>query len=658
MNILHTLRQRFVPALAALVADPAPLLEMIRPAQDPKFGDYQANFSMSLGKQLGQPPREVAQQVAAQVSLDDICEQVEVAGPGFINLRLKDSWLAEQFATAMNDDRLGVAPVAEPQTYIVDYSSPNVAKPMHVGHIRSTVIGDALYRTLKFAGHNVISDNHLGDWGTQFGMIIYGYKHFVDREAYASAPLVELLRLYRLVNQLIGYREGLRALPEREQKLAAQVAAQAELQAQAAAATDKKQQDKLRKQAEKQQKSLAAEQESLDELRHKLAQVDHDPQLAALADTHAEIASAVLQETAKLHSGDAENLRLWHEFLPACRQDIQKIYDRLGVRFDHELGESFYHDQLAAVVQDLEAQGLARKSDGATCVFLDGFEAPMIIRKKDGAFLYSTTDLATIKYRAERWHPDVVLYVVDFRQGDHFEKLFAAAKLWGYEQLDLRHIGFGTILGEDGKPIKTRSGETISLEGLLDEAVAQASKVVAEIDDAQPGGGQLSADERQAVAEVVGIGGLKYIDLSQNRESDYKFSYDKMLAKTGNTATYMQYSYARVRSIFRRGNTTPEEVRRLQSDVSLAQPAERALALEILRFSEALDEVLVDFRPNLLTNYLFELAKKFSTFFEQCAVLKAETPALQQSRLLLADTAARTIQTGLALLGIQTVEKM
>ena len=312
-------------------------------------------------------------------------------------------------------------------------------------------------------------------------------------------------------------------------------------------------------------------------------------------------------------------------------------------------------------VEQLLKQGAnpnERESDGATCVFLDGFEAPMIIRKKDGAFLYSTTDLATIKYRREHWNPDVVLYVVDFRQGDHFDKLFAAAKLWGHDNVDLRHIGFGTILGEDGKPIKTRSGETISLEGLLDEAVAQAGRIVAEIDDAQPGGGELSVEERQAVAEVVGIGGLKYIDLSQNRESDYKFSYDKMLAKTGNTATYMQYSYARVRSIFRRGNTTPEAVRKLQSVVSLGQPAERALALEVLRFSEALDEVLIDFRPNLLTNYLFELAKKFSTFFEECSVLKAETPALLQSRLLLADTVARTIQTGLALLGIQTVEKM
>ena len=367
---------------------------------------------------------------------------------------------------------------------------------------------------------------------------------------------------------------------------------------------------------------------------------------------HRNIGEAVLAETAKLHEGDAENLKLWHEFLPHCRDEIQRVYKRLNVKFDHELGESFYHDRLAPVVEDFEKRGLAKDSQGAVCVFLDGFEAPMIIRKKDGAFLYSTTDLATIAYRRETWNPDAILYVVDHRQSDHFEKLFAAAKLWGCENLQLVHVKFGTVLGDDGRPYKTRSGDTVGLEGLLDEAVSRALAVVQEN---SPG---LSAEERRQVSETVGIGGLKYADLSHDRESDYKFSYDKMLELKGDTATYLQYSYARCRSIFRKAETTPAAVLASGAQIVLSTPEERALAIQLLRFAETLATIEADFRPHNLTVYLFALAKTYSSFFENCPVLKAETEELKNSRLLLCDLTARTIATGLKLLGIGVEEKM
>jgi arginyl-tRNA synthetase len=369
----------------------------------------------------------------------------------------------------------------------------------------------------------------------------------------------------------------------------------------------------------------------------------------------------VLDETAKLHEGDAENVALWREFMPACMEDIERIYRRLGVKFDQVLGESFYHDRLAGVVADLERKGLARESGGATCVFLEGYDTPMIIRKQDGAFLYATTDLATIQYRMEKWRPDAMLYVVDHRQSLHFEQLFAVAGAWGYRDATMVHVSFGTVLGEDGRPFKTRAGDTVGLEGLLDEAVERALKIVSENDDAKPSGPELSAKERQRVAEAVGIGAVKYADLSQNRTSDYTFSYDKMLAMQGNTATYMQYAHARIRSIFSRGEK--ELGGDLLSDavagaIRLDHPAERALAIELLRFAEALEMVLADYRPNQLTNYMFELSNKFSTFYEQCPVLRAEMPELVRSRLLLCNFTASVIKQGLALLGIEAVERM
>ena len=615
MNILPALKSRFRLALRSLIEDPAEIeksLDLIRRSQDPKFGDYQANMAMPLGKKLGRPPREIATKIIERLDVADLCQTPEIAGPGFINLRVKDEWLVERLTSAVRDDRLGVPEVEKPRTYVVDYSAPNVAKPMHVGHIRSTVIGDALCRTLKFLGHKTISDNHIGDWGTQFGMILYGYKNFLDAEAYKRNPVEELARLYKLVRKIIDDEKTQKVVADREYT-----------------------EDK------------------------------------------------VLRETAKLHAGDDENRRLWREFLPACEDEIGRVYGRLNVRFDRTLGESFYEDRLAAEVDELLQKGIARESDGAICVFFkdekgEEEKVPMIVRKQDGAFLYATTDLATIRYRLETWSSDAILYVVDHRQGMHFKHLFAAARMLGYDNVELEHVSFGTVLGDDGKPFKTRSGDTVGLESLLDEAVRRAGEIVAANDDAEPDGPKLTPERRAEIAEIVGIGALKYADLSQNRTSDYVFSYDKMLAMSGNTATYMQYAYARVRSIFSKGNIDVEALRAgtvpifvsakmglspsspqpLPAPILLDSPAERALAVELLRFSEALEMTAADYRPNQLTAYLFDLANRYSTFFEQCHVLRAPNDTLRQSRLLLCDLTARTIQKGLELLGIEVVEKM
>ena len=599
MTLLPNLQARFRQALATLTDQPEPWLEMIRRAQDARFGDYQANFAMALGRQLNKKPRELAAEVVARLDMADLCQPPEIAGPGFINLRLKDEWLVAQLTAAVNDPRLGVEPTVRPRSYVIDYSAPNVAKPMHVGHIRSTVIGDALCRTLRFLGHQVTSDNHIGDWGTQFGMIIYGYKHFLEPDAYRNRPVEELARLYRLVRQLVDYVEN-----------------------------------------------------------EKVAAGDADPILAQLAATHPRIGRGTQAETAKLHAGDAENHRLWQEFMPYCLEDIQRIYRRLDVQFDHALGESYYHDMLPGVVEDLRRRGIARESQGAVCVFLEGQSVPMIVQKQDGAYLYATTDLATIRYRMKQWRPDAILYVVDHRQSLHFQQLFGAARLLGYDQVELQHVSFGTVLGKDGRPFKTREGVTVGLESLLDEAVFRAARIVAESDDAKPNGAELSPDQRACVAETVGMGALKYADLSQNRTSDYEFDYEKMLAMNGNTATYMQYAYARVRNIFAKGDIDVEQLRASGAAIALGTPAERALAIELLRFGEALSLAMTDYRPNQITAYLFDLANTFSTFYEKCSVLKAETPELRDSRLLLADLTARTIRQGLELLGIGVEEKM
>jgi arginyl-tRNA synthetase len=588
MALLKLLQERFREALAGLVPDPAPYAALVKPAQDSQHGDYQANCAMPLAKVLGKPPKVVAGEIIDRLPLGDMLEKPEIAGPGFINLRLKADWLAKRVQEMAAGDRLGVEPADKPRTIVVDFSSPNVAKPMHVGHLRSTIIGDALVRLLRFLGHRVITDNHLGDWGSQFGMLLYGYKHFRNEEALRADPVRELARIYIHVRNLI-----------------------------------KKDED---------------------------ADTAGDP-----------VADAARRETVKLHAGDPENAAIWRQFMPACLEEIETIYRRLDVHFDHTHGESFYQPMLAGVVQSLLDKGLARVGDqGAIVVGND--DPPAIVRKKDGAFTYTTSDLATVQYRMEHWHPDAILYVVGAPQALHFKNLFAAARLWGYDKVEFTHIAFGSVLGADRKTIRTREGGAIELGTLLEEAVEHGARKYDEICRDRQAAGQevpaLGAEERRSIAEVVGLGAVKYADLSQNRTTDYVFSWDKMLATDGNTSTYMQYAYARIRSVFRKGEEEPERYRANPPLPKLAASWEHDLALQLLRLEDALESAAADYKPNALTAYLWDLAKSYSGFYQNCPVLKAETPELRQSRLLLCDLTARVIRQGLCLLGIQVVERM
>lgn len=582
MNVLERLRAAFAAATPE-GGDRAAFAAAVRPSNDARFGDYQANGCMALAKASGRNPRELAQALAAGLDLAPLADAPEVAGPGFLNVRLRDDWLGAALGDLLADEALGLAPPRRRKSVVIDFSSPNVAKPMHVGHLRSTVIGESLARIIAALGHDVVRDNHLGDWGSQFGMILWGWKHHRDESAYAADPVGELARLYRLTAAKVQAREP-------------------------------------------------------------------------------GVEEAARAETARLHAGDPENRALWGRFIPHCLGALHAMYDRLGTRFDVELGESSYDPMLAGVVKDLEEKGLAVPSEGATVVFTEGAKAPFIVRKTDGAFTYATTDLATIKYRVERWNPDQILYVVDHRQGDHFKQLFAVARAWGYDGVDLRHVAFGTILGPDRKPYKTREGDVVGLESLLDEGVAEARKVVDEAEDRKQALDEaavpLTEAERRQVAEVVGLGAIKYADLSQNRQSDYVFDWKKMLAMTGNTGAYLQYGYARIRSIFRKGGFTPEGVRDARPRIVLTHPAERALGLRLVRLPETLELAASELKPNVLTDYLFDLANTFFTFYEECPVLKAESPERRDSRLALSDLTARTLKFGLDLLGIDVIDRM
>jgi len=647
MNILQELRERFAHALSDFTNTPQTFAEMVKPSQDARHGDFQANCAMPLAKQHGTNPRELALKIIDRLDVTDLCTQPEIAGPGFINLALKDDVLTQQTNSLLADDRLGVAPVANPKNIILDFSSPNVAKPMHVGHLRSSVIGDSLQRTLKFLGHNVQSDNHIGDWGTQFGMIIYGYKYFRDDDAYANDPVGELARLYRLVNQLCDYHEAKKALPEAEQGLAN---LQAELElAEAEADPDDKKQKKAIKKLRGKRDALRGQVASLIV---KINGIESNPEMMSLAVQHPDIVRLSREETAKLHAGDTENKQLWDQFLPQCLDALQRVYDRLDIQFDMTLGESFYNPYLAEVVEDLEKKEMASESQGAKCVFLEGNAAPFIVQKSDGAFTYATTDLATIKYRVDEFQADAMLYVVDARQSEHFQMLFETARMWGFENLELQHVSFGTVMGQDKRPYKTRSGDTVGLESLLDEAVRRAKEIV------QANNPDGTEEDWDRTAEIVGIGGIKYADLHHNRESDYVFDWDKMLATTGDTATYMQYAYARIHGIFRKGEIDPESVLASDTPIELAHEAERALALKLCRFDEALLAVEGEYRPNLLTQYLYELAGLLTKFYDACPVLKAETEESKISRLKLVWITGRVIKQGLELLGIQVSERM
>ena len=654
MNILTVLRERFAVALSEIVDEPASYANMVFASQNPQFGDFQANCAMSLGKKLEKQPREIAALIIEKLSIDDFCEAPEVAGPGFINLKLKTDYLEQQLQNSLQDERLGVAESRMAQKTIIDFSSPNVAKPMHVGHLRSTVIGDALARILKFLGHDVVTDNHIGDWGTQFGMILYGYKNFLDEVAYQQNPVGELSRLYRLVRQLCDYHSTSAQLEKLQQNV--ETAEQALSEAEAKSDP----QDKKQKKAIKKLRStLAGSREALASARKKIQAVQEQPELLEMANAHPQIVILTREETAKLHAGDAENNKLWNDFLPACNEAMEVVYKRLGIQFDLTLGESYYQPLLGNVVDDLKKKGLASESQGAICVFVEGNKAPFIIQKQDGAFTYATTDLATIQYRVNELKAKNILYVVDKRQSEHFQLLFDVSRLWGYDQTQMQHVSFGTVMGKDNKPFKTRAGDTIGLESLLDESIARARTIVDENDDRKPNGPELDEKERQQIAEIIGLGGIKYADLHHNRESDYVFDWDKMLSMNGDTATYMQYAFARICGIFRKAGLSREEV---QADptapISLQHDAEQALGVQLLRFEEALANVAQEYRPNLLTNYLFETANAFSSFYEHCTVAKEEDPSIRMSRLKLCDLTARTIKRGLSLLGIETSDRM
>ncbi len=539
-------------------------------ATDPRFGDYQTNVALVLGKQRGENPRALAEKIIAQLDVSDVSEPPAVAGAGFINFTLRQAAVEKQTLDILRDERLGVAETESPRRIVIDFGSPNVAKPMHVGHIRSTVIGDALARVARFLGNEVIRDNHVGDWGTQFGMVIWGWKNLLDRQALRRDPLTEIVRIYKETN-------------ERASK---------------------------------------------------------DP----------EVREACRQELVKLQAGDKENTDIWNECVALSTQDFERIYKMLDVRYDLQCGESFYNDRLPGVVDRLLKAGIAEMSEGAVVVFFHDdpelADKPLIIRKRDGGFNYATTDVATIDYRVNELKADAIWYVVGAPQTLHFKQIFAVARREGYTA-DLRHIIFGSVLGEDRKLMKTRSGENVPLRELVEEACRRARKI---IDEKNPG---VSEDEKNDIAEKIGIGAVKYADLSQHRTTDYIFSWNKMLSLHGNTAPYLQNAYVRIRSIFRKAGEAPQKI----DELIFSEPAGLDLAKRVCQFAEIVPQVLNGFRPNILANYLFELANSFHRFYEACPVLKSEEPA-RSSRLALCDLTARVLQRGLDLLGIKVPERM
>ena len=584
------IEKRLQQAVLAVLPDADVSAVLIRPSSDPKFGDYQSNALMSLAKTRKMNPRQLATDVVAKLDVSEWCEPIEIAGAGFLNFRLTPAALAKTLESAARGEHLFFEKAAHPRTVVLDFSGPNVAKPMHVGHIRSTGIGDALQRIFRLLGHRVISDNHIGDWGTQFGKLLLGWKQILDRSALEKDSIAELERLYKVIN----------------------------------------------------------------------AECDANP--ARLEEAK--------QELVKLQGGDKENIAIWQEMIRLSEKQFDEIYGRLGVKFDHTLGESFYNPQLGNIVSDLLARGIARESEGAVAIFSDASRPPKedpflvnrdgewvpdpaLVRKSDGGFNYMTTDLATLEYRVKSWLPHEIIYVVDDRQSMHFKKLFLAFARWQPEaakRVKLLHVGFGKIMGEDGKPFKTRSGDTVKLNELLDEAEERALKIVSEKNP------ELPETQRQEIARVVGLGAVKYADLLPNRQSDYIFSWDKMLALQGNTAPYLLYAYTRIQSIFRK-NVGQASSLSPSSSICLSAPEEIALAKHLLNFGQSLEAAADDCRPNLLSNYLFELAGKFSSFFENCPVLKSEG-ATRESRLILCDLTSKVLKQGLNALGIETLEQM
>ncbi len=581
MTFPQLLQQRVTTALAALGHTlPEGFTAAVDQAADARFGDYQTNAAMVLAKALKTNPRALATELAAAIDVTGLSTPPTVAGPGFINFAITPEALATRLEALLADEKLGIVPTTRPRTIVIDFSAPNVAKQMHVGHIRSTIIGDCLARIARFVGHTVITDNHIGDWGTQFGMVLYGWKRDLNEAALLSDPIRELLRLYKAVN-----------------------------------AGSKAQEEEMK--------------------------------AGDRPDTP--VRDACRAELVKLQAGDPENRAIWQRCVDVSLAGLAIVYNKLDITFDHYLGESFYNDRLPSLVAELEASGLARESDGALCIFTDDSPdaVPFIIRKRDGGYGYATTDLATVEHRLRVWQATDVWYIVGAPQALHFNQLFDATRRWGLEG-NLQHIAFGSILGPDGTMMKTRSGESVGLMEVLEEAEERALAVVQEKNP------DLTEDEKAEIARAVGIGAVKYLELSQHRLTDYKFSWDKMLAFQGNTAPYLQYSYVRTRSIFRKlEGSTPE----LVGPYQLTEDAERWLALTLSRFAEVVPAVLEDFRPNLLATYLFTVAQAFHSFFEACPVLRAEGQ-VRATRLALCEATSRTLKTGLGLMGIRTTERM
>ncbi len=542
----------------------------LTPATDSRFGDYQTNAALVLAKQRSENPKTVAEKILGQIDVGEWCETPTVAGAGFINFKLRTAAIAKKAFELCQDERLGVARARSTRRIVIDFGSPNVAKPMHVGHIRSTVLGDALARIAQFLGHEIIRDNHIGDWGTQFGMVIYGWKNLLDRQSLERDPIAELVRIYKEANERSTIDPAVR--------------------------------------------------------------------------------EACRQELVKLQSGDPENLSIWKQCADLSMQDFESAYALLDIHYDIQRGESFYNDRLTEVVDRLLKSGLAEISEGAVCVFFRDIpelaDKPCIIRKSDGGFNYATTDVATVDYRINDLKADTIWIVTGAPQILHFRQIFEIARREGYKA-DFRHITHGSILGEDRKLMKTRSGENVPLRELLDEACKRARAIV---DEKNP---DLSDAEKIDIAHKIGIGAVKYSDLSQYRMTDYIFSWDRMLSLQGNTAPYLQNACVRIRSIFRKADEGRPKVEKLV----LAEGAEINLAKHLCQFGEVVPQILNDFRPNILANYLFELANSFHAFYEACPVLKSEEPT-RGSRLALCDLAGRILERGLDLLGIKAPEKM
>jgi len=576
VNIQALLSEKVSQAMIAVGA-PLDCEPQVRQSAKAQFGDYQANGMMAVAKSLGMPPRQLAEKVLEQLDLTGIAKKVEIAGPGFINIFLAPEWLSTQIDSVLAAPKLGVAPV-NPQTVVIDYSAPNVAKEMHVGHVRSTIIGDAAVRTLEFLGHNVIRANHVGDWGTQFGMLIA----FLEKQQNEQHEEIALADLE------VFYREAKRTY-------------------------------------------------------------DEDPAFAERARGY----------VVKLQGGDEYCRKMWKRLVDITMAQNQLIYDRMNVTLTRNdvMGESLYNDMLPGIVADLKAKGLAVESEGATVVFLDEYKnkegEPMgvIIQKKDGGYLYTTTDIACAKYRYETLKADRVLYYIDSRQHQHLMQAWTIVRKAGYvpASVPLEHHMFGMMLGKDGKPFKTRAGGTIKLSDLLDEAIERATKLVSEKNPDMP------ADELKALANIVGIGAVKYADLSKSRTTDYIFDWDNMLAFEGNTAPYMQYAYTRVLSVFRKAGIDEHGV---TGATAIAEDREAALAVRLLQFEETITQVARDGMPHVMCSYLYDLAGLFSGFYEHCPLLTAEDEATKQSRLRLALLTAKTLKQGLDTLGIETVERM